>query len=63
MVESNVQRARNGILAGVRKTGEEDGETLLVARGVRFTEDLDDFGVREPFGNILSSAQALSELW
>lgn len=62
MVESDVQCARNGILAGVRKTGKEDGETLLVARGVRFAEDPDDFGVGEPFGNLLSGAEALSQL-
>ena len=62
LVESDVQRARDRILARVCETGEENGETLLVARGVRFAEDLDDFRVREPLGDLLAGTEALSEL-
>jgi len=32
-------------------TGEENGETLLLLGGVRFTKNLDDSLVREPIGN------------
>lgn len=52
----------NGVLTRVVKTGQEDGETLLGSRGVRFSENLDDTGVREPVRNGGTGSESLSEL-
>jgi len=62
LVEGDVQRARNGVLAGVGVAGEEDGETLLVAGRVGLAEDANDLGVGEPLGDLGAGAQALAEL-
>lgn len=62
LVESDVQSAGNGVLARVGVTGKEDGETLLVAGRVGLAKDTDDLGVREPLGNVTSSAETATKL-
>lgn len=51
LLELRLEGLGNGVGTRVDVTGEEDGETLLLLRGVRFTENLDDSLVREPIGN------------
>jgi hypothetical protein len=63
LVQCDVKGASDGVFAGVLVAGKEDGETLLVAGRMRFTEDTDNFGVREPFGDFLASSEALAELY
>jgi hypothetical protein len=63
LVESHVQRARNGVLAAVLVAGEEDGEALGGAGWVGFAQDADDFGVAEPFWDFGAGAEAIAELW
>jgi len=63
LVESDVEGARDGVFAAVVVAGEEDGESLLVARWVGFAEDADDFGVGEPFGDVTTGAEAAAEFW
>jgi hypothetical protein len=63
LVEGDVESACDGILARVLVSCQEDSETLLVARRVGFAEDADDFGVREPFGNLLAGSETLAELY
>lgn len=43
LVERGLERAGDGVFAGVVQTGEEEDETLLVSWGVALTQDLDDF--------------------
>lgn len=62
LVEGDLESTGNSVLAGVHVPGKEDGETLSVARRARFAEDLDDFGVREPFGDGSTGAQAVAQL-
>jgi hypothetical protein len=57
-----MQSASNGILSAILVTGEEDGETLSRTRRVRFPQDTDDFGVREPFGDFTAVAETATEL-
>lgn len=52
----------NGVFTRVVKTGQEDGETLLGSRGIRFSENLDDTCVREPIGDGGASSETLSKL-
>lgn len=61
LVQCDIKGAGDGVFARVLVSGEEDGETLLVARRMRFTEDLDDFGVGEPLWNLLASSETLAE--
>ena len=56
LVQRDIERARDGVLATVLVAGEEDGEALLEARGVGFAQNADDFRVGEPFGDVLTRA-------
>lgn len=51
LLELGLEGLGDGVCTRVDVTGEENGETLLLLRGVRFTENLDDSLVREPIGN------------
>ena len=57
-----MKSAGNGVLSTVLVTGQEDCETLLGARWVRFAEDLDDFWVGEPFWDLATCAETVAEL-
>lgn len=61
LVEGHLESTADGVLSAVLVTGEENGETLGGARRVGFAENLDDLGVREPFGNVATGAEALAE--
>jgi len=63
LVEGHVEGAGDGVFARVLVAGKEDGETLLAAGRVGFAENADDFGVREPFGDLLTGAETLAELY
>ena len=60
--EGNRQSGSNGGLSGARETGEEDGETLLVARGVGSPEHLDHIGEGEPGRDINTLLETTTEL-
>lgn len=60
--EGNLESSGNLVLAGVLVTSHEDGETLLGGKGVLLSEDLDDLGVGEPLGDLLTSSEAVSQL-
>lgn len=51
LVERDLEGASDGVLARVDEAGEDEGEALLVSRGVGFTEDFDDGVVGEPVGD------------
>jgi hypothetical protein len=55
------QCSRNGVLARVVETGQQNGETLLVSRRVGFSQDLDDGLVREPVGDGSAGDQSPSQ--
>lgn len=55
------QRSSDGVLARVVKTGQQDSETLLVSRRVRFSQDLNDGLVGEPIGNRSTGDQSPSQ--
>ena len=61
MVQSDVEGAGNGVLAGVLVARQEDGETLLAAGRVRLAEYAYDLGVGEPLGDLLASSETLAE--
>lgn len=61
LVQGDLQSTSDGVLAGVLVTGKEDGETLGVARGAGFTQDLNNFGVREPLGDVGTGAEAVAQ--
>lgn len=54
LLELRFESLGDSVGTRVDVTGEEDGETLLLFGGVRFTKDLDDGLVREPIGNGLN---------
>lgn len=60
--EGNLQSAGDLVLTAVLVTSHEDGETLLGRKGVLLAQDFDDLGVREPFGDLLAGAEAVSQL-
>ncbi len=62
LVQRHVQGARYGVFAAVLVAGQEDGEALLEPWGVGFSEHAHDFGVGEPFGDVLAGAQSRAEL-
>ncbi len=62
LVQRHVQGARDGVFAAVLVAGQEDGEALLEPWGVGFPEHAHDFGVGEPFGDVLAGAQSRAEL-
>ena len=61
LVQGDLQSTGDGILARVHVTGKEDGETLEGTRGARLAQDLDNFGVREPLGDVGTGAQTLAQ--
>ena len=62
LVEGNLQGSRDRVLAAVLESRQEDGEALLEPCWVRFAQHLDHLGVGEPFGDVLSRAQATAKL-
>ena len=62
LVQGDLQSTSDGVLAGVHVTSKEHGETLSVARGAGFTQDLNNFGVREPLGDVGTSAETVAQL-
>lgn len=62
LVEGDLESTRDGVLAGVHVTREEDGEALQGARGAGLAQDLDDFRVGEPFRDVSASAETLAQL-
>ena len=62
LVEGDVERAGDGVFAGVGVASQEDGKALLVARRVGFAEHADDFGVGEPFRDVAAGAETAAEL-
>jgi hypothetical protein len=58
-----LEGARDGVLATVGVTGEENRKALFVTRGVGFAEDFDNLGVGEPLWDGCSCAEAAAELW
>lgn len=61
LVEGDVEGARDGVLAAVLIASEEDGEALLAAGRVGFAEDAYDFGVGEPFWDLLAGSETLAK--
>jgi hypothetical protein len=57
-----VESTSNGILPAVLVTSEEDSETLCGTGRVRFSQDTDDLGVREPLGNLTTVAKTAAKL-
>lgn len=57
LVERDLEGATDGVLARVDEAGEDEREALLVPRGVRLAENLDDGLVREPVGDGLRTVQ------
>ena len=62
LVQGDLQSTGDGVLARVHVTSKEDGETLERTRGARLAQDLDNLGVGEPFGDVSTGAQTLTQL-
>lgn len=62
LVEGDLQSTGDGVLAGVHVTGQEDGETLQSTRRAGLAQNLDNFGVGEPFGDVSSGAETVAQL-
>ena len=62
LVEGDLESPGDGVLAGVHVPGQEDGEPLQGPRRAGLAQDLDDFRVGEPFGDVGPGAQPLAQL-
>jgi hypothetical protein len=61
LLQDDAESLGDGIFTRVVETGQEDDETLLETRRVRFTQDLDDGLVTEPIGDGSTGSETFSE--
>lgn len=62
LVESNLEGAGNALFLGSVVSGQEDCETLLGAGRMRLAQQSNNLGVREPLGDVSTSAKTATEL-
>jgi hypothetical protein len=61
LIQRDVESTSNRILSAVLVTSEEYSETLCGTGRVRFSQDTDDLGVREPFRNLTTVTETAAK--